>query len=243
MQQWLNKNAGSKSVVFKKDGKGISSTDILQTIDELALVYEKFLNYVNAINQRERKEEHWLLIENKSVGAVQYFYDKVNQEVFSILIDLYSRTKGVKGLKEFNKSLKALLDNLEDYLSSLTSLTLLDKKLLQNKKERMNVKVEKTASHLITCEMFQKGKTPEEIAEERGFAISTIYGHLAKMASTPDFDLKRLFKEEQIFQFQQIFEKETCTGLTAYKQALPSSFEFNEIKILLEYFSSRAGKV
>ena len=31
---------------------------------------------------KERKEEHWLLIENKSVGAVQYFYDKVNQEVF-----------------------------------------------------------------------------------------------------------------------------------------------------------------
>ena len=54
MQQWLNKNAGNKSVVFKKTGKGISSTDILQTIDELALVYEKVLNYVNAINQREK---------------------------------------------------------------------------------------------------------------------------------------------------------------------------------------------
>jgi len=243
MQQWLNKNAGSKSVVFKKEGKEISSADILQTIDELALVYEKFLNYVNAINQRERTEEQWLLIENKSAGAVQYFYDKVNQEIFSILIELYSRTKGVKGLKEFNKSLKSLLDSLEDYLSSLTSLTLLDKKLLQNKKERMNVKVGKAASHLITIEMFQKGKLPEEIAEVRGLAISTIYDHLAKTASTPDFDIKRLFKDEQIFQFQMIFEKEIYTSLTEYKQALPPSFEFNEIKILLKYYSSRAGKV
>lgn len=53
-------------------------------------------------------------------------------------------------------------------------------------------KEEKIPSHIRTVNMFNEGKSVEQICEERGFKLSTIIGHFIRVSEEGGFDLTRL---------------------------------------------------
>ncbi len=59
----------------------------------------------------------------------------------------------------------------------------------------------------ITFEMWQAGKTIEQIANERGFTISTIERHLIPYVETGDIPIDKLVSDEQIKLISAFFEK------------------------------------
>ncbi|MXV37255.1 AAA family ATPase [Flavobacteriaceae bacterium Ap0902] len=61
------------------------------------------------------------------------------------------------------------------------------------KSSTVHKKPGKKLTHIITKEMLEQGKTPEEIAKERDYAVSTIYGHLNKVKDLfPDTDFSAI---------------------------------------------------
>lgn len=57
----------------------------------------------------------------------------------------------------------------------------------------------KKQTHIITKEMMESGMSPEEISEERGYAVSTIYGHLNKVKELyPDTDFSSIKVDKTI---------------------------------------------
>lgn len=226
----------------KIDKEEAKATEFLlkRTINEIVPVFEKFSTI---IQQKTYKfvngEEDWNEIEKKSKGAVAYFFNKIQNEIFENFKQFYAKTKGVKGLKAYNTDAKIFLDDIKEYLQDLQEVTLLDKPLFeQEKKKKISSVIAKIPSHVISYQLFEEGKTIGEIAKERGLVKETIYGHLSKFASKGVLDIKRLLSQEKIKVFEEKFkENEDLESLNDWKKILPEEFAYNEIRLLINHFT------
>ena len=207
--------------------------------DALVQVYDKFekillqKSYQFSLNKIE-----WQEIEDKSVGAVNFFFKNTNEKIFSDLKEFYSETKGIKGLKAYNEDLRTFIDDLEDYLKGLRDLKLLERDLFDSKNNvKISTKIIKVPSHILSFKLFEDGKTIPEISKERGLVTETIYGHLARFAEQGVLDVKRIFAKEKLNTFKESFDKNSFESLNDWKRELPNDFEFNEIRLLLNHFT------
>ena len=207
-------------------------------------VYRKFERImVQKTHKFINGDEEWQEIETKAKGAVNFFFTKVNLEVFQPLLDFYSENKGTKGLKEYNEDFRVFLDDLEDYLNDLKKVHLLEAPLFnQENNISISTKVAKIPSHILTFQLFEEGKTIPEIAKERGLVVETIFGHLSKFAEQGVLDLTRIFDKGKIKIFEKVFKEQDFESLNDWKKGLPSDFEFNEIRLLLNHFNHKKSK-
>ncbi|HTG57084.1 MAG TPA: helix-turn-helix domain-containing protein, partial [Niabella sp.] len=85
-------------------------------------------------------------------------------------------------------------------------------------------------------------RSPDEIAALRSLAKGTILGHLAKMAAVGVLALDRLFNQEDIKLFETRFTQHNFKSITEWKQALPDSWDYNEIRILINHYTYKASR-
>lgn len=177
-----------------------------------------------------------------STFPVNFFFTNVNNKIFIPLKDFYATTKGVKGLKAYNEDFKVWIDDLQEYLANIKEAQLLNKKLFDVRNDaEVSSRVKKLPTHIVSFQLFQDGKTVNEIAKERGLVAATIYGHLGKFAEQGVLekkDMLRVYPKEKYNSFENIFKKDPKENLTDWKQALPTDFEYNEIRLLWTYFLS-----
>ncbi|AZI66665.1 AAA family ATPase [Kaistella daneshvariae] len=242
LESWFQSTKTSKALDKNK------ATYLYQTlkpkIENFAAVYQKFEKIMVQKNQKFiQGEEDWAEIETKAKGAVNFFFTKVNLEIFQPLLDFYSENKGTKGLKQYNEDFRVFLDDLEDYLNDLKKVHLLEKPLFNTENNvAISTKVAKIPSHILTFQLFESGKTIPEVAKERGLVPETIYGHLAKFAEQGLLDISRIFAKEKINIFEKEFKQNQFDSLNEWKKVLPNDFEFNEIRLLLNHFNHKASK-
>jgi agmatine/peptidylarginine deiminase len=70
----------------------------------------------------------------------------------------------------------------------------------------------------------------------------TVIGHLAKFAEQGLLDISRVITSDKIKAFERILQKSHET-LTEWKNALPSDFEFNEIRILINHYNYKKKRI
>ncbi len=219
---------------------------VQQVIDELKAletVYSKFAIFLNhRLQHYTQTPEAWQPIEEKSRGAVAFFFKNVNEKIFLPAKECYAETKGAKGLKAYNEVLKGLIDRAGSYLSVLKDARLLDTVLMEGAPPVVEKAVSKKPTHVISFQLFEEGKSPDEIATIRSLAKGTILGHLAKMASVGVLALERLFSQEDIRLFETRFTQHSFKTITEWKQALPDSWDYNEIRILVNHYTYKASK-
>lgn len=178
-------------------------------------------------------KEHWQEIENKAKGGVNFFFEKIKDQIFEPLKQFHSLTKGEKGLKEYNEVIKIWIEDIEDFLTDLKHIKLLDTPLFDASKDiPISTKIAKIPTHIITYKMFEEGKNLEDIAQERNLTYGTIIGHLAKFADQGILDLSRIIDKEKINIFKKTFSKTPQNSLKDWKNILPDDFDYHEIRLL-----------
>ena len=242
LEKWHNSTKTSKAL--DKNKAQHLYQHIKPKIENFGNVYQKF---EKVMLQKTHKfiygNEEWSEIETKAKGAVNFFFTKVNIEVFQPLLDFYSENKGTKGLKEYNEDFRVFLDDLEDYLNDLKKVHLLEVPLFNTENNiSISTKVAKIPSHILSFQLFEEGKTIPEIAKERGLVTETIFGHLAKFAEQGLLDLTRIFDKQKIKTFEKEFKNNSHETLNDWKKALPNDFEFNEIRLLMNHFAHQKSK-
>lgn len=90
----------------------------------------------------------------------------------------------------------------------LTSQIVETKKTVSEKKEKKN----KGDSHRTTLEMYSNGKPIEEIATERGLAVSTICSHLAVYTDKGTLDINQFISAEKRTEAMKMIEENTELG-------------------------------
>ena len=242
LEKWFNSTKTSKAL--DKNKAQYLYQNLKPKIENFGQVYQKF---EKIMLQKTHKfingNEEWTEIETKAKGAVNFFFTKVNLEVFQPLLDFYAENKGTKGLKEYNEDFRVFLDDLEDYLNDLKKVYLLEIPLFNTDNNiSISTKVAKIPSHILSFQLFEEGKTIPEIAKERGLVTETIFGHLAKFAEQGLLDIARIFDKQKIKTFEKEFKKSSHETLNDWKRELPNDFEFNEIRLLLNHFNHKKSK-
>jgi PIF1-like helicase/Helix-turn-helix domain/HRDC domain len=103
------------------------------------------------------------------------------------------------------------------------------------KPEVEKVVLQKTDTKKLSFELFKAGKTIEEIALERGFAPSTIEGHLAMYVAIGEIDIFQLISKEKFEQISQYFQKSESKALGEAKTYLGDAYSYGELRLVMTY--------
>jgi hypothetical protein len=88
----------------------------------------------------------------------------------------------------------------------------------------------------LSFELFQSGKTVDEIAEERGFAETTIESHLAYYIGLGAIDAKRFLSEAKLQKIVGYFKSVEDKSLGIAKAHFGDEFTYSELRVGLFYF-------
>lgn len=242
LELWYNGGKDNRSL--DRDMKKNLYLTLKPEINNLEQIFNKFEKILKQLTQKFILQDiEWPQVEEKAKGAINFFFKNVNDKVFIPLKDFYATTKGVKGLKAYNEDFKIWLDDLQEYLSDIKTAQLLNVDLFDKANDvELSATVKKVPTHILSFQMFQNGKTMGEIAKERGLVISTVFGHLAKFAEQGILDKKdllRIYPKEKIEAFEKAYKEQPQENLNDWKSVLPNDFEFNEIRLLWNYFAHK----
>jgi DNA-binding NarL/FixJ family response regulator len=98
-------------------------------------------------------------------------------------------------------------------------------------KETKEPKEKKEDTKAWSIRLFLEGKTPEQIAEERGYAVSTIMGHLAHGVKLGIIPLEDLVAEESIREIRHVEEK--LESLKAYFEHFEGKYDYGTLRMVL----------
>ena len=97
------------------------------------------------------------------------------------------------------------------------------------------LKKEKVDTKKVSFDLFHSGKNIEEIAEERGFGVSTIETHLAHYIGTGELDIFDIFPKEKINKVIDYFLENKQVTLNEAKAALPDDVTYTELRAALKH--------
>jgi len=136
--------------------------------------------------------------------------------------------------KEFSKADTDALLNAAERDKQLQKAIQLKGQVLKVKSAAEKKKKEpKVDTKLVSFELYEQGKTLEEIAKERGFSIGTIEGHLAYYVSTQQIDVAKLVKPNKIRNISDAVESQKTKSMATIRDFLGKDYSFGEIKLVL----------
>lgn len=93
---------------------------------------------------------------------------------------------------------------------------------------------QKPDSRQLSYELWKSGLSIQQIAAERGLAISTIEGHLAYFVGTGDIDIHQLVHPDKAKRIADYFLKYGMTALKPVKEALGDEVSYSELRFVLK---------
>lgn len=88
-----------------------------------------------------------------------------------------------------------------------------------------------SATKLISFEMFESGKSIEQIAAERQLNPSTICGHLAHFVEEKVLDIERLLDPEKLAEIGEYFAAHPRASLGAARQYFGTKYSYGELRL------------
>jgi hypothetical protein len=85
---------------------------------------------------------------------------------------------------------------------------------------------------LLSFEMFQKGKSITQIAQERGLAQATIEGHLAFFVEMNQLDILRLLDKDKLTDIETFFLANPSAVLAEAKSHFGDKYGYGELKLV-----------
>ena len=86
----------------------------------------------------------------------------------------------------------------------------------------------------VSLELYKKGKSVEEIANERELNATTITGHLANFISSGEVNITDLISERHYKELKKLIPKTTFENLSDLKHQLDDKYSYGEIRLVLE---------
>jgi ribonuclease D len=98
---------------------------------------------------------------------------------------------------------------------------------------------EKEDTKRVSLQSFQRGATIEQIAAQRGLAVSTIEGHLAFFVAQGELQIGKLVADEKRRTIEQKIADMQGTSLKELKTAVGDDCSYGEIKMVLAHLKHR----
>ncbi len=122
----------------------------------------------------------------------------------------------------------------EEKIEENSSTVKREKKLKGLPKEKIDTKQ-------LTFDLYKQGKTIEEIAVLRNFAITTIEGHLAYFVATGQLNAADFISQKKIDDILKVAQKLNTTSLKLIKAEMSASYSYADIKFAMAAMEQEKG--
>lgn len=131
----------------------------------------------------------------------------------------------------------------ENALEQKSAIALdLPESFLPKNLKRSQAKRAAGGSLAYTAQLISNGLTPEQIAEERGLAPWTIYGHLAQLIERGEVEVERVVPGEVRWHIEQAIQQVGSTELLSpIKALLPEKITYSQIRCVVSAFRATEG--
>lgn len=250
-------NLEQRQIPLQEEAKTLAK----ELLKKIKMLHKTALDFSNKLRQMfiQAEQDHYNHLLNRIEAAEKYFNDALHKEIFLTLQKHYDKVKKLPKVKKYKNELQDLmllikqkkfrLEQVVKIIKGLNqgidSVSLLHESLAKKKEGRTlphplektkKAKASKGSTQKISLNLFKEGKNLSEIATERGFAISTIEGHLASFIESGEIDIKELVSSKKINNIQQVIE-ELEEGFTSsnVKEILGDDYSYGEIKAVMAY--------
>ena len=103
-------------------------------------------------------------------------------------------------------------------------------------------KNQKGETQRISLQLFKKGNSMIEIAQQRLLAFSTIEGHLAGFVTTGEVDILDIVDKIKLDKILAVVEENPALTSSELKKHLGDDFSYNQVKAVMNYRALRAEK-
>lgn len=108
------------------------------------------------------------------------------------------------------------------------------KSLQSSEIKKAKAKLDAGGTVEYTAKLFSDGLKPEQIARERGFAVTTIYSHLAQLIAADKLKVEQVVPDDLRVKIEKAIQKVGSTQyLSPIKALLPDEIDFNVIKCVV----------
>ena len=219
---------------------------------QVIAVADKWLAKIQQMTIVELRQQDFLERLKRSAAYFEQTLNTVLKKPLSLVPDVKSQNKlAMKRLTENYADLRQawlsrryLLQQMSerpftiaDYLrqKQQSLLDAMDGSGKRKKKKVKEPKPKKEKTWIVTYNLFRQGKTPELIARERGLALGTIYGHLARYIPTGDISIDDLIPaDHQQALLRAIRMAGSDANTTAIKTLCPPDITYHEVRLMLE---------
>jgi hypothetical protein len=181
---------------------------------------------------KQLRELRMYLADSENIEPYQVFTQKSLYAMCELLPQDKAQLKKIHGIGKarVNRFGDEILEVIHDYCK--------EHNLKPNLDNFKNVKESKAAppkgqTKRVSLELFQQGKTIDEIASERGFVRSTIYGHLASFIPSGEVKVSDLMPAETYKKLKEIIPTIEYEGLSDLKAKLNDEFDYPELRLVV----------
>ncbi|WP_269416968.1 helix-turn-helix domain-containing protein [Pedobacter rhodius] len=188
-------------------------------------VSDKFLQHVEVI--KEEKQIKTYLTELLELEIVIY-------EQLKKIIKSKALLQAIIDGKEFSKAdTDKLLNTAAREAQLQKAINLKGMAVKVRSAAEKKKKEPKIDTKSVSFDLYNQGKSLEEIAKERGFSVGTIEGHLAYYVSTQQIDVSKLVKPNKIRNISDAVESQKTKSMATIREFLGKDYSFGEIKMVL----------
>ena len=177
------------------------------------------------------------LAKEENVAAFQVFSDATLVELATYLPLTNSSLAKISGFGaiKLERYGHYFLDTIIDYCGANHLATKIDSK--QPKRQRKNPAVEKTNdTKKHTLQLFQLGRSVDEIAFERGLSTGTVEGHLAHFIFSGELKINETVSAEKVkIITTAIEENNNSLAIAPIKKKLGEGYSYGEITAVMNY--------
>jgi len=165
-------------------------------------------NFRNQLISLQKNNYPTTQIADRLLKAIEYFTKTVYEEVIQDIEIHFSNYKAKNGTRKYIRILRELLSDIWYLMENLYNISYRDSKIYQKehkfKKSKLSAKKEKKKpivkgeTQLISLNMFEEGKSLEDIAKTRNLKLSTIQGHMTKWIENGSIELSQLMDKKTI---------------------------------------------
>lgn len=111
-----------------------------------------------------------------------------------------------------------------------------EKKTKSKGKSGKKKNADEKSTYDVTLEMFKSGMKPEGIAKERGFALGTIEGHLAKAVETARLEIEAFMQQEEVAEIMSAMQElpESFVSRDLYNK-LNGKYGYGKLKAVMAH--------
>ena len=139
---------------------------------------------------------------------------------------------GKRKIEQFGVDIVQLIQNYCDENE-------IDKGEIPLKEDSKKKKEPKPDTKKVSLEIFQSGKTIEQIAKERGLVETTIASHLAHFVKEGEVDVLQFLSKEKLDKIVEYFKNTDNKSLSSARETLGEDFSYGDLRMGFSYLESK----